>query len=69
MDFTDLSQLLNNKFIRILLALIFFVFIINIIYQIGIFIGINKNVLDMYFIWIGIVIILLTILPVKRSNI
>ncbi len=65
----DFTELINNKFIRIILALLFFVFIINILYQIGIFLGVNKNVLDMYFIWIGILVIFITILPVKRSNI
>jgi hypothetical protein len=69
MDITDFSQLINNKFIRIILALLFFVFLLNIIYQIGIFLGVNKNILDMYFIWVGIVVLFITILPTKRSNI
>jgi hypothetical protein len=68
MDFTNINELLGNKFIRIVLAMLFYVFILNIVYQIGIFLGINKNILDMYFLWIGIVILFITILPIKRSN-
>ncbi len=65
----DFTELINNKFIKIVLALLFFVFIINILYQIGIFLGVNKNILDMYFIWLGMIVLFITILPTKRSNI
>lgn len=65
----DFTELINNKFIKIVLALLFFVFIINILYQIGIFLGVNKNILDMYFIWLGMIVLFITILPTKRTNI
>ena len=67
MEFTNFYEMMNNKFIKILFALIFYVFILNITYQIGVFLGVNKNIIDMYFVWIGIVILFITILPVKRS--
>lgn len=67
MDFTNVKDILQNKFMRIILAIIFYVFLLNIIYQLGVFIGVNKNILDMYYIWIAILVLLITILPVKRS--
>jgi hypothetical protein len=68
MDFTNFGELFQNKFIKIILAILFYVFILNIIYQLGIFLGVDKNLLDMYYIWVAIVVLLIAILPVKRSN-
>lgn len=67
MDFTNFGELFQNKFIKITLAILFYVFILNIIYQLGVFLGINKNLLDMYYIWIAIIVLLISILPIKRS--
>ncbi len=69
MEGVSLTELFNKKIIRILFAILFFVFLINILYQIGVFLGVNKNILDMYFIWFGLIILFMAILPTKRSNI
>jgi hypothetical protein len=69
MNMPGLSDAINNKFIRMMLALIFYVFILNIIYQFGIFVGVNKNILDMYYIWVAILVLFISVLPVNRSNI
>jgi hypothetical protein len=66
--FTSLHDIFNNKLLRIIFAILFYVFILNIIYQFGVFIGVNKNILDMYYIWVAILVLLITILPIKRSN-
>lgn len=68
MDFTNFGELFKNKFVKITLAILFYVFILNIIYQLGVFLGIDKNLLDMYYIWIAIIALLISILPLKRSN-
>ncbi len=69
MESISLTELFNKKIIRIIFAILFFVFLINILYQFGVFLGVNKNILDMYFIWFGLIILFITILPTNRSNI
>jgi hypothetical protein len=68
MELLTLGGILENKLFKILLAILFYVFILNIIYHLGIFLGINKNLLDMYYLWVAILVLLITVLPVKRSN-
>ena len=63
----NLGDILSNKFIKMVVAAFFFVFVYKIIYQIGIFFGWNQNLLNTYMLWIAILVILIVILPVQRS--
>jgi hypothetical protein len=61
-----LRDLLNNKLTRVVLALLFFLFLYKIIYSVLIFFSLNENIIQMYMAWIAILILLLSILPTKR---
>ena len=61
-----MKKLLNNKLIRIIIALLFFLFIYKIIYNVLTFFGLNENLVQMYMAWIAIFILLLSILPQSR---
>ena len=61
-----IKQVLNNKLIRLVLALLFFLFIYKIIYNVLIFFALNENLVQMYMAWIAIFILLLSILPQNR---
>jgi hypothetical protein len=63
-----IKSILNNKLARIILALLFFLFIYKIIYQIFVFFNVDPNVLKMYMAWIAVLILLLCVLPYKRYN-
>jgi hypothetical protein len=63
-----IKGILNNKLSRIILALLFFLFIYKIIYQIFVFFNVDPNILQMYMAWIAVLILLLCILPYKRYN-
>jgi hypothetical protein len=63
----NLSEILSNKFIKIVVAAFFFVFVYKIIYQIGIFFGWNEFVLDTYMMWLAILVLLVVILPIQKS--
>lgn len=63
---TIIKDILNNKFIRILLAALFFLFIHKIIYNILVFFSIDENFVRMYMAWIAVFILLISILPYKR---
>ena len=63
-----IKSILNNKLSRIILALLFFLFIYKIIYQIFVFFNVDPNILQMYMAWIAVLILLLCILPYKRYN-
>ena len=67
-NITYIKGILNNKLARIILALLFFLFIYKIIYQILLFFNIEPNILQMYMAWIAVLILLLCILPFKRYN-
>ena len=60
------QDLLNNKLFRIVLALLFFLFIYKIIYNVLIFFALNENLVQMYMAWIAIFILLISILPQNR---
>jgi hypothetical protein len=62
-----LSEILSNKFIKIVVATFFFLFVYGIIYQIGLFFGWNDIVLDTYMMWVGILVVLIVILPIQKS--
>lgn len=62
-----LSEILSNKFIKIVVATFFFLFIYGIIYQIGLFFGWNQIVLDTYMMWIAVLVVLIVILPIQKS--
>ncbi len=61
-----IKNILSNKVVRIVLALLFFLFIYKIIYNILVFFSIDENFVKMYMAWIGVFIILITILPHER---
>lgn len=61
-----IKDILNNKLIRIVLALLFFLFIYKIVYNILIFFSIDENLLQMYMAWVAVFILLISILPYKR---
>ena len=62
------KRLLNNKLIRIILALLFFLFIYKIVYQIFTFFALDDNLIKMYMGWVGVFILLVSILPQKRYS-
>jgi len=61
-----LRDLLNNKLTRVVLAVLFFLFLYKIIYSVLIFFSLNDNIVQMYMAWIAVLILLLSILPTKR---
>ena len=61
-----IEKLLNNKFFRIIIALLFFLFIYKIVYAILVFFDFNENIVQMYMAWIAVFILLVSILPTKR---
>ena len=62
------ESIMNNMFIRLVIAVAFFWFVYKILFKIGLFFGIQPNVMGMYYIWIGVLVILLTILPQSKSK-
>ena len=64
-----LSELLSNTFVKLVFAFGFFLFIYKILYATGVFLGLDTNILNMYFIWLAILIFLITLLPTQRSKI
>ena len=62
----SIKDILNNKLIRIILAVLFFLFIYKIVYNILIFFSIDENVVQMYMAWVAVFILLVSILPYKR---
>ena len=65
----NVSDLLSNQFIRIVLMIFFFLFVNKILFAIGVFFGIDPNVLNMYFIWLAVIIFLGILLPPEKSRI
>jgi hypothetical protein len=63
-----IKKILNNKLIRIVLALLFFLFIYKIVYHIFTFFSFDENLIKMYMAWIGFFILLISILPQKRYS-
>jgi hypothetical protein len=63
-----INDLLNNKLIRIILASLFFLFIYKIVYHIFTFFSFDENLIKMYMAWIGLFILLISILPQKRYS-
>lgn len=63
----NFGDILSNKFIKLVIAIFFFLFIYQIIYNIGIFLGWDDIVLDSYMLWIAVLIVLIVILPIQRS--
>jgi len=62
-----LEELLSNKFIRITLMIFFLLFIYKIIFAIGVFFAIEKNILSMYLCWITMLVVFASILPYKKT--
>jgi hypothetical protein len=65
----NFSELLSNSFVKLVIALFFFLFIYKILYATGVFFGIDPNVLNMYFIWLAVIIFLGILLPPDKSRI
>ena len=65
----DVKSILDNKLTRIILALLFFLFIYKIIYSIFIFFSVNQYILEMYMAWIAFIILLISILPMNKYSI
>ena len=63
-----IKEVLNNKLIRIILAVLFFLFIYKIVYNVLIFFSVDENLVKMYMAWIAIFILLISILPYNRYN-
>jgi len=61
-----IKDILSNKLVRIILALLFFLFLYKIIYSTLIFFSVNENIVQMYMSWIAVFILVLSILPTKR---
>lgn len=61
-----IEKLLSNKLFRIIIALLFFLFIYNIIYNVLIFFSFNPEIIQMYMAWIAVFILFISILPQKR---
>ena len=62
------ESIMNNTFIKLVIAAAFFWFVYKILFEIGVFFGLDQNVLGMYYVWIGILVVLLTILPQSKSR-
>jgi hypothetical protein len=62
------SELLSNSFVKLVFAFGFFLFIYKILYATGVFFGFDANILNMYFIWLAILIFLITLLPAQRTK-
>ena len=62
------GSIMNNTFIKLVIAAAFFWFVYKILFEIGVFFGIDQNVLGMYYVWIGILVVILTILPQSKSK-
>ncbi len=63
-----INVIFNNKLVRIILALLFFLFIYKIVYHIFTFFSFDENLIKMYMAWIGFFILLISILPQKRYS-
>jgi hypothetical protein len=50
------------------MAAVFFVFIYHILYDVGKFFGVDRFILQMYFVWVGVIIILITLLPTRLGD-
>ena len=61
-----IKDLLNNKVVRLIIGLLFFLFIYKIVYQVLVFFSIDENNVQMYMAWVAVFILLISILPQKR---
>jgi hypothetical protein len=62
------SELLGNKFVRIVLLIFFFLFVYKILFAIGIFFAIDANILSMYLCWIGMVMLFAALLQNENTR-
>jgi hypothetical protein len=63
-----INNILNNKLIRLVLALLFFLFIYKIVYHIFTFFAFDESLIKMYMGWLGVFILLISILPQNRYS-
>ena len=63
-----ITEWLSNKFVRITLLVFFFLFIYKILFAIGVFFGIDSNILSMYLCWISMLLLFGALLPITKSN-
>ena len=64
----NVSDLLSNQFIRIVLMIFFFLFVNKILFAIGVFFGIDPIILSIYMCWITMIVLFGSLLPIKKSN-
>jgi hypothetical protein len=63
-----IKDLFNNKLVRIILAALFFLFIYKIVYHIFTFFSFDETLIKMYMGWLGVFILLVSILPQDRYS-
>ena len=63
----NVSDIMSNRFIKLVIAVFFFIFVYKILYNVGIFFGWNENILDMYMVWLGVFVVFIVILPIHKS--
>jgi hypothetical protein len=56
----SIKDLLNNKLVRIIIGLLFFLFIYKIVYHILVFFSIDENNVKMYMAWVAVFILLIS---------
>jgi len=64
----EFTKLLSNKFVRITLMVLFFLFVYKILFAIGLFFSIDSVILSMYLCWIGMIILFAALLQSKRTH-
>jgi hypothetical protein len=62
----SIKDLLNSRLVRLIIGLLFFLFIYKIVYQVLVFFSIDENNVKMYMAWLALFILLISILPQKR---
>lgn len=63
-----INDIFSIPFVRLIAMIFFFLFIYKLLYRIFEFFGIRYEIRTTYLIWIAVVIMLLTFLPHRESN-
>ena len=63
-----INDIFSVPFIRLIAMIIFFLFIYGLLSRIFEFFGVRYEIKTTYLIWIAVVIMLITFLPQKESN-
>ena len=62
------NNLFSIPFVRLIGMILFFLFLYRILYRVFEFLGIRYEIRTTYLLWVAVLIILLTFLPHKESN-